>query len=126
MAYGGRAIGGGEGEISNPVISLTIPREVEDIDFAIDYYESDKDFLKIANTKFPDGNTKKTKFRELVSYNYFFIHCILYVVYFHHHYDSVNPFRYVSQQETFLQIFIIFICLSLQLNQLACQNNVKL
>ena len=61
MAYGGRAIGGGEGEISNPVISLTIPREVEDIDFAIDYYESNKDFLKIANTKFPDGNTEKNQ-----------------------------------------------------------------
>ena len=30
MAYGGRATGGGEGELSNPILNIPIPRDVED------------------------------------------------------------------------------------------------
>ena len=52
MAYGGAGTGGhggGEDEVFDPLLDIPLPKDVEDIDFSIDYYESDKDFLKIAN-----------------------------------------------------------------------------
>ena len=91
MAYGGAGIGGhggGEDEVFNCLLDIPLPKDVEDIDFSIDYYESDKDFLKIANSKFPDSSSWEKRYRELVSCNSY---CILYCVYFHHH-DHVNPF----------------------------------
>ena len=57
MAYGGEGLGPEEEEIFDPVLDVPLPNEVEDIDFAIDYYESAKDFLKITNSKFPDGSS---------------------------------------------------------------------
>ena len=60
MAYGGAGLGPGEEQAFNPLLDIPLPKEVEDIDFAIDYYESAKDFLKITNSKFPDGSSDET------------------------------------------------------------------
>ena len=51
MAYGGAGLGAGEEEILDPFLDVPLPKDVEDIDFAIDYYESAKDFLKNSEFK---------------------------------------------------------------------------
>ena len=75
MAYGGAGLGAGEEEVFNPLLDVPLPKDVKDIDFAIDYYESAKNFLKIANSKFPDGSSDEKRFREPVSMKY--LSCLL-------------------------------------------------
>ena len=75
MAYGGAGLGAGEEEILDPFLDIPLPKDGEDIDFAIDYYKSAKDFLKIANSKFPDGSSDEKRYREPVSMKY--LSCLL-------------------------------------------------
>ena len=75
MAYGGAGLGPGEEQAFDPLLDVPLTKEVEDIDFAIDYYESAKDFLKITNSKFPDGSSDEKRYREPVSMKY--LSCLL-------------------------------------------------
>ena len=70
MVYGGAGLGSGEEEVFDPLLDVPFPKEVKDIYFAIDYYESAKDFLKITNSKFPDGSSDEKRYREPVSMKY--------------------------------------------------------
>ena len=71
MAYGGAGLGAGEEEVFDPLLDVPLPKDVEDIDFAIDYYESAKDFLKVANSKFPDSSSDEKRYRGTSKYEIF-------------------------------------------------------
>ena len=70
MAFGGAGLGAGEEKVFDLLLDIPLPKDVEDIDFAIDYYKSAKDFLKIANSNFPDSTSEEKRYREPVSIKY--------------------------------------------------------